>query len=171
MILLKDLTLYKDILGKIYSGETSFNPNGWTKENPTYGHCAVVSLLLNDYCGGDIVKIKVNGESHYFNIIDGEIIDFTLEQFGAIAENIEHSIYERSSREYLLSNENTANRYKMLKKKFENEYYDNTYGCDKCAKRKFWDNINWITSSYGLCPECYDKLTPEEIEELRKKYE
>ena len=42
---------------------------------------------------------------------DGEIIDFTLEQFGAIEGNIEHSIYERSSREYLLSNENTTNRY------------------------------------------------------------
>lgn len=46
------------------------------------------------------------------------------------------------------------------------------YGCDICGARKDWDNeIVWITSSYGVCNECYNKLTKEEIEELREKYE
>lgn len=49
---------------------------------------------------------------------------------------------------------------------------DNTYGCDICGRRKDWDNeINWISSSYGLCDECYNKLSKEEIEELEKIYE
>jgi hypothetical protein len=49
---------------------------------------------------------------------------------------------------------------------------DNTYGCDICAKRKDQDyGIVWITSSYGVCLECYRKLSREDIEYLRKKYE
>ena len=168
---MKDLDLYKDILLKIFSAETSFDPTGWTQENPTYGHCAVVTLLINDYCGGDIAKIKVNGESHYFNRINGHDIDLTGEQFGASQAYLDYSLCELSSRAYLLSNENTLNRYQILKKKFEDEYYDNTYGCDQCAKRKFWDDIVWITSSYGLCPECHSKLSHEEMENLEKKYE
>lgn len=49
---------------------------------------------------------------------------------------------------------------------------DNTYGCDICGKRKDWDyGIVWITSSYGVCYECYKKLSREDIEYLRKKYE
>lgn len=46
------------------------------------------------------------------------------------------------------------------------------YGCDICGERKDWDNeIHWITSSYGVCDECYEKLSKEEIEELEKRYE
>ena len=49
---------------------------------------------------------------------------------------------------------------------------DNTYGCDICGERKDFDKeINWITSSYGLCDECYNKLNEEEIEKLEKIYE
>lgn len=49
---------------------------------------------------------------------------------------------------------------------------DNTYGCDVCATRKDWDKeIHWITSSYGVCDECYDKLTEEQIGHLEKIYE
>lgn len=49
---------------------------------------------------------------------------------------------------------------------------DNTYGCDICGERKDWDNeIHWITSSYGVCDGCYEKLSEEEIEQLEKIYE
>ena len=48
----------------------------------------------------------------------------------------------------------------------------NTYGCDICMTFKDWDTeIIWITSSYGVCEKCYNKLTKEQLEELRKKYE
>ena len=47
-----------------------------------------------------------------------------------------------------------------------------TYHCDECGAEKDWDSeIIWLTSSYGLCQECYDKLTEEEREELRLRYE
>ena len=49
---------------------------------------------------------------------------------------------------------------------------ENTYGCDVCAERKDFNNeIIWITSSYGVCADCYDTLSEEELEELRKNYE
>lgn len=49
---------------------------------------------------------------------------------------------------------------------------DNTYGCDICGERKDWDKeIIWITSSYGVCESCYEKLTEEELEKIREKFE
>ena len=49
---------------------------------------------------------------------------------------------------------------------------DNAYGCDICGKRKDWDyGIVWITSNYGVCYECYKKLSREDIEKIRKEYQ
>lgn len=45
---------------------------------------------------------------------------------------------------------------------------DNTYGCDKCGRRFDWEReIIWITSSYGVCKECYDKMTSDEKNAIR----
>ena len=46
----------------------------WTEENKTLGMCAITSLIVNDYFKGEIAKIKVDGISHYFNIINGNIL-------------------------------------------------------------------------------------------------
>ena len=43
------------------------------------------------------------------------------------------------------------------------------YGCDVCGLRFPWDDINWLTSSYGVCEHCYAKLTPEQIKELSEE--
>lgn len=49
---------------------------------------------------------------------------------------------------------------------------DNAYGCDICGNRKDWDHgIVWITSSYGVCLECYEKLSRENIVKIRKEYD
>ena len=39
---------------------------------------------------------------------------------------------------------------------------DNTYGCDKCGERFDWNDIIWITSSYGVCEECYGRMSVDE---------
>ena len=43
-------------LYKIYSKDTCYPlcRNDWDDANPTLGHCAIVSLLVNDYFGGKI---------------------------------------------------------------------------------------------------------------------
>lgn len=49
---------------------------------------------------------------------------------------------------------------------------ESTYGCDMCGERKkFEEEIIWITSSYGVCKKCYQSLNEEELEILRKEYE
>lgn len=48
----------------------------------------------------------------------------------------------------------------------------NTYGCDICGARKDYDEeIIWITSTYGVCEECYNTLTNEEKDKIRNDYE
>jgi hypothetical protein len=46
------------------------------------------------------------------------------------------------------------------------------YCCQKCGKIKDWDaEIVWITSSYGVCQDCYDSMSEDEIERIRVEYE
>ena len=44
---------------------------------------------------------------------------------------------------------------------------DNTYGCDKCGERFDWNDIIWTTSSYGVCEECYGRMSVDEKNEIR----
>ena len=101
-------------LYKIYSKDTCFPlcRNDWDDCNPTLGHCAIVSLLVNDYFGGEIYKIKVYGTSHYFNFIDNNVVDFTSNQFN---KKIDYNGKIKEERLELLQNEDTLLRYKVLK--------------------------------------------------------
>lgn len=49
--------------------------------------------------------------SHYYNLINNEIIDFTKSQFKQIPD---YKNGEERSKKYLFSNEDTKNRYKLL---------------------------------------------------------
>ena len=51
------------------------------ENNRCFGMCAITSLIINDYFGGDICKIYVGGISHYFNLIENNIVDLTKDQF------------------------------------------------------------------------------------------
>ncbi len=63
------------------SKETAHDPNTWTAENPTKGHCAIVAAIIQIFFGGDLVSIKIEGHSHWFNRIDGCYYDFTRDQY------------------------------------------------------------------------------------------
>ncbi len=54
----------------------------------------------------------VDGTSHYFNIVDGKIIDLTASQF---KHPIKYDNYEIVERETILSNQDTNSRYSTLK--------------------------------------------------------
>ena len=83
----------------------------WNNENKCFGMCAITSLIINDYFGGDICKIHVDGISHYFNIIEDKIIDLTSSQFN---HEIDHKNYQIINRQKILTND-TKNRYNILK--------------------------------------------------------
>jgi hypothetical protein len=53
------------------------NNPGLTPDNPANGHDSVVSLLIHDIFGGEILKTHNKKGWHFYNRIDGERIDFT----------------------------------------------------------------------------------------------
>jgi len=59
------------ILYLCYSKELCYPKikENWNKNNKYFGMCAITSLVVNDYFGGKICKIYVDGISHYFNFL------------------------------------------------------------------------------------------------------
>lgn len=83
----------------------------WSEFNKCFGMCAITSLIIHDYFGGDICKIHVDGIGHYFNLIDNKIIDLTSSQFN---HEIDYKDYQIIDRQKILTND-TKNRYDTLK--------------------------------------------------------
>lgn len=86
----------------------------WSKDNPSLGQCAITALIINDIFGGKIMRCMSQSGSHYYNLINNNIVDFTVEQFLGVSPEYEHA--EIRTREYLLSNEDTKKRYILLTK-------------------------------------------------------
>lgn len=110
----------EDLLKKLYqcySKELCYPKirDNWNENNKYFGMCAITSLIVNDYFGGEICKIYVDKISHYFNLIDNEIIDLTVKQF---ENKVDYSNYEIVKREDILT-EDTQQRYNLLKKRLE----------------------------------------------------
>lgn len=112
------LELLQKYLYKVYSKDTCYPAckDSWNDKNPTLGHCAIVSLIVNDYFGGEIYKIKVDEISHYFNLIDNNVVDFTSNQFN---KKIDYNCKIKKDRLQILQDEDTALRYKMLKMRLQ----------------------------------------------------
>lgn len=116
-----------ELLRQCWSKETSYDPTGWTKSNPAWGQCAVTAFIVTDYFGGDLIAagaILPNGARtpHYFNRIEGNIVDLTQEQFpeGTVISDIQVAVegfcVERD-RDFFAAS--THERYKLLKSKLE----------------------------------------------------
>lgn len=116
----------KNILEKSWTKDTCTVGlrNEWNSNNPSIGQCAITALIVNDFVGGKIMRCMAYNGSHYYNLINGRIIDLTVNQFNGIIPDYNKS--EERSREYLLSNEDTRNRYLLLLKNVRNNF--NKYG-------------------------------------------
>ena len=88
----------------------------WSEENPTLGMCSITALLVQDYFGGDVCKATIDGGSHYFNMINGAIVDLTAEQFG---HEITYGNVEKADRAAMLARMETEPRYLELKRRVE----------------------------------------------------
>lgn len=112
----------KKAIEKSWSKETCY-PNirdTWNESNPSTGQCAITVLIVNDFLGGKIMRTMCNGISHYYNLVNGKVIDLTKDQFEGEIPNYE--IGEERSREYLLSSPDTTNRYKILLEKVKDNF-------------------------------------------------
>lgn len=84
----------------------------WCEDNPSLGQCAITALIVNDFFGGKIMRCMTSSGSHYYNLVNDCVVDLTVEQF--LGEIPEYEYGEERTREYLLSNEDTKNRYFIL---------------------------------------------------------
>ncbi|MEV0027715.1 hypothetical protein [Nocardia sp. NPDC050793] len=116
------LETLKRALRKSWSADTSSAPD-WTEANIAKGQCAVTACVVQDYLGGDILNTVATlpGNktiSHYFNVVDGQTIDLTREQFPEgttfTPPKAKPGRYS-STREYCLSHESTRLRYELLR--------------------------------------------------------
>lgn len=82
---------FASLLSQCYAQKTSARPRFWSRQNPSYGHCALVVIAVHDYFGatmycGDIpfeiaYKHKTGFLSHCWNKLNGEVVDLTRAQF------------------------------------------------------------------------------------------
>lgn len=115
------LKVLEEVLKKSWSKESSVDEN-WSIDNPSLGECAVTALIVNLCCGGKIMRCMASTGSHYYNLIDGEIVDLTASQFGD--EVPQYELGEERTKEYLLSNDNTLRRYELLLNSVRNNLID-----------------------------------------------
>lgn len=116
---------FKEILPRICGKNTSFDPKGWTKDNPFWGHCAVVSLLAQDLFGGELLRSSLSGTKfsrmrfHFWNFFTDKHWDFTRPQFGG--QYPTDLVVVQVKRSLILSLRETAHRYELLKRNWEQE--------------------------------------------------
>jgi hypothetical protein len=105
--------------GEAWCRETSSAPQAWSAENPALGQCAVTALVIQDELGGELLRAVVGEVSHYWNRIpSGEEVDITRHQFSPVPMELKGEVRDR---DYLLTNEDTVRRYRLLRAKLELE--------------------------------------------------
>ncbi len=151
------IAAFAQLLQPLCDLDTTADREGWTRENPLWGHCAVASLAAQDRFGGTLMRASLEKfpkfahmRSHYWNRFphSGQH-DFTRPQFGADApEGMEA---EERTRAYVLSHAATMERYKLLSWRlaevenrgnalFENGIYHQCYMAamgSPCQKMRF----------------------------------
>ena len=107
-----------DALWNSWSRETAYPTcqNEWVPMDRCYGQCAITASLVYDIFGGEIHKIKNrDGSTHYYNIIEGRVVDLTGYQFDLFGIKAQ---YEKNpiivQREYCNKNLDTKARYDKL---------------------------------------------------------
>ena len=91
--------------------------------NPSTKQDDVTSLLIKDLFGGKIMStLSVSGK-HYYNLIDGNIIDLTSDQF----DEGEEPLYSIGEEDYPIIDDDLISRYKELLKNVNDNLCDFTF--------------------------------------------
>ena len=61
----------------------------YSEANPARGPCSVTALAVQRLLGGEILKTRVGSAWHFYNRIEGRVIDFTAEQFDDLPEYLD----------------------------------------------------------------------------------
>lgn len=116
---------FEKLLPKICGKDTSFDPDGWGKENLLWGHCAVVSLLAQSLFQGEILYGSLKGTKfaqltfHFWNSLpNGKQKDFTRAQFGKDFPKFPEI---KTANHLFFTDKGTQRRLKLLQERFEAE--------------------------------------------------
>lgn len=117
-----DFKAVVEALTASWDASSSSLPHEWSKGNPARGQCAVSSLVVQDYFGGDILRFVVEfdgtSEKHFVNLIDGALVDTTFSQFPdnpVTKVNKPDLKGHKDLRTKLLADDDTSRRYHHLK--------------------------------------------------------
>jgi hypothetical protein len=103
------------VVRRAWGADTSVD-SAWDPQNPARGQCAVTALLVQDWLGGELVRAVIGDQSHYWNCVDGKVVDFTPhESTSSEFASLDPTSIELRSRNYVLSFPDTARRYGILK--------------------------------------------------------
>jgi hypothetical protein len=102
-----------DAIRNSWAEDTSHEPDEWSCENPARGQCAVTSLVVQDYLGGELLRARARDVTHFWSLVDGREIDLTAEQFTVMPAWDTAS--EFVDREYVLAWPDTRRRYEVLR--------------------------------------------------------
>ena len=94
--------------------------NDWNDNNKSLGQCALTSLIVYLYMGGKIMRCMCETGSHYYNLLNGSIIDLTVSQFKTMPD---YKNGEERTEDYLLSNEDTKKRYLLLLQNVKDNFF------------------------------------------------
>lgn len=77
---------FRQLIRQAWCAQTSAAPQVWTPDNPALGQCAVTSALAQQIYGGEVLWCAPqlpdgSKDSHYLNLINGTVYDFTREQY------------------------------------------------------------------------------------------
>ncbi len=131
-----DMKAIQKALSECYTKELcdSKVSEDWAESNKCFEMCAITTLIVQDYFGGKIGKIHVNGVRHYFNILNDQVVDLTDSQF---VREIDYTDYEIMNRDQILIEERKQ-RYESLKKrlikKLLTKVDERVHGCKNCGK-------------------------------------
>lgn len=74
------LDLYR-VISRLWSGATSSPTHAWSSSTPAKNHCSITSLIVQDHFGGEILRTRTSGGTHFYNMIEGRKWDLTVSQF------------------------------------------------------------------------------------------
>jgi hypothetical protein len=110
----KDIEIFIEKMSKCWGADTSyFNDD---RSPRCAGQCACSALCIQDEFGGEIKRIIIGNTRHYFNVINGDVIDSTASQY-LVDKEIDYNSATNPPDDFPFPE--TIEKYKLLKRKMK----------------------------------------------------
>ena len=105
--------LYSIILNCGWNENTCNKKENWTEEEPWENQSVSTAILIHLYFGGDIYYRRYSDYLHYFNMINGVIIDLTFQEISSF-QNDGSSFYKEKISKANVNNALSKNRTQVI---------------------------------------------------------